>query len=323
MSENVIEARELTKIFSAGWRGKKRVEAVGGLDLAMARGEIFAFLGPNGAGKTTTINLLMGFLKPTRGSVRIFSSSPEARHVRSRTGYLPENYAFYSFLNGPKLLDLFGRLLHIPERLRRSRIEQLLGQFGLWEARNLRIGRYSRGMRQRLGLAQALLNEPELLILDEPTSGFDPLGLRMVREILLQLRQRGASIFLSSHILSEVEAICDRVAIVNRGRMVRQGSLKEVIGSHEGIEITFTDPSGSVRSQLQELDLKITAGVENFMTFAGDEVLGQTVVDAIRLGGGTLRAFVPKARTLEEVFIELVGEQERSRLFNMAGREEK
>ncbi|MBZ5534648.1 MAG: ABC transporter ATP-binding protein [Acidobacteriia bacterium] len=322
MSENVIEVRELTKIFATGWGRKKRVEAVGDLDLAVARGEIFAFLGPNGAGKTTTINLLMGFLRPTRGSIKLFSSPPEARHVRSRTGFLPENYAFYSFLNGPQLLDFFGRLFRIPDRLRRSRIEQLLGQLDLWEARNLRIGKYSRGMRQRLGIAQALLNEPELLILDEPTSGFDPLGRRMVRQLLLQLKQRGSSIFLSSHILSEVEAICDRVAIVNRGKMVRQGSLKEVIGSHEGIEITFTDPGGSVRSQLQELNLKISAVSEQFMTFAGDEALGQHVVDAIRLGGGTLRAYLPVARTLEEVFIDLVGDQERARVSNTAGREE-
>jgi len=321
MSDWVIETRDLAKIYASGWRRKNRVEAVADLNLEVGRGEIFAFLGPNGAGKTTTINLLMGFLQPTRGQVTLFGSAPSDRWVRARIGYLPENYAFYSFLTAPKLLNFFGRLFGLPARVRRERIEQLLRRLGLWDTRDKKIGTYSRGMRQRLGIVQALLNEPDLLILDEPTSGFDPFGRRMVRDFLLELKQRGTSIFLSSHILSEVEVVCDRVAIINRGRLVQQGTLREVIGSHTGYEIAFTDPHGSIVPRVREMNLKVALVEQQVQTFTGDEALAQAVVDTIRSGGGTLKAFVPKTRTLEAVFLELVGASEQARAFSGAGRE--
>src|SRR5262249_48708512 len=158
--------------------------------------------------------------QPTRGAVSLFGKSPGDRNVRAKIGYLPENFAFYPFLTAPGLLDLFGRLFRISAQDRSRRIEELLQRLGLWNARNLKIGKYSRGMRQRVGIAQSLLNEPELLILDEPTSGFDPVGRRMVRDLLIELKKRGTSIFLCSHILSEVEDICDRVAIIKRGKLI-------------------------------------------------------------------------------------------------------
>jgi ABC-2 type transport system ATP-binding protein len=297
------------------------VDAVADLNLEVRRGEIFAFLGPNGAGKTTTINLLMGFLQPTRGRVALFGSNPNDRRVRARLGYLPENYAFHSFLTAPALLNFFGRLFRLSARERRERIERLLQQLGLWEARNKKIGQYSRGMRQRLGIAQALLNEPDLLILDEPTSGFDPFGRRMVRDLLLGLKQRGASIFLSSHILSEVETICDRVAIINRGRLVKQGTLPDVVGAQMGYEITFTGPASSIVPRLREMGGEVTLHHEQMKVVAKDEELAQAVVDAIRAGGGRLKAFVPATRTLEEVFLDFVSESEHAQEPFETGRE--
>ncbi len=307
MSDWVIETQRLSKTFVSGRWHKRRVEAVVDVDLCVGRGEIFAFLGPNGAGKTTTINLLMGFVYPTRGSIRLFGLPPEDHRVRQRIGYLPEQYAYYSFLTAPQLLNVFGQLFRIPRATRRERIERLLRQFGLWEARHKKIGTYSRGMRQRLGLAQALLNEPELLILDEPTSGFDPLGRRRVRNILLDLKRRGVTIFLSSHILSEVELIGDRVAIIHRGRIIKQGALADIVGAHSGYEIAFIDSSGAAISRLEEMGVQVRSDGEEQKTFTVDESLAQAIVDVIRAHGGRLKAFVPRTRTLEEVFLELVG----------------
>jgi len=310
MSETVISADSLTKRFTSGVFRKRSVEAVKDLTLEIKRGEIFAFLGPNGAGKTTTINLLMGFLKPTRGAVSVFGLPAGAVEARRRIGYLPENYAFYNFFTAPTLLDYFGQLFHIPAKERRTKIEKLLHQLDLWQARNLAIGKYSRGMRQRLGIIQALMNDPELLILDEPTSGFDPHGRKMVRELLLQRKAEGATILLSSHILSEVEAICDRVAIVDRGRLIKLGNLSDLIGAHIGYEIKFCGVEPRIAGDLQSLGLKVQLVGDQFQTFTGDEQLGQRVVDVVRANGGLLKAYVPITRTLEDVFLELTGDRE-------------
>ncbi|RMG50975.1 MAG: ABC transporter ATP-binding protein [Acidobacteria bacterium] len=322
MSDWVIETRQLSKTFVSGRWHKRHVEAVVDVDLRVGRGEIFAFLGPNGAGKTTTINLLMGFLFPTRGAIRLFGLPPEDHRVRQRIGYLPEQYAYYSFLTAPQLLNFFGRLFRIPREMRQERIERLLRRFGLWEARHKKIGAYSRGMRQRLGLVQALLNDPELLILDEPTSGFDPLGRRRVRDILLDVKRRGVTIFLSSHILSEVELICDRVAIIHRGRIIKQGVLADIVGAHGGYEIAFIDSHGAVTARLKEMNVQVRSDGDACRTFTADESLAQAIVDAIRTHGGRLKAFVPRTRTLEEVFLELVGASAQTGLDSREGGEQ-
>lgn len=232
----VLEARGLSKTYRSRVPRRESFTALTDVSFAMHAGEILAFLGPNGAGKTTGINLLLGFLTPTRGEVRLFGLDPNDRRARARLGYLPENYSFYSAFTAPTLLHYFGKLAGIPRPERGRRIDALLQRVGLMDARSRPVGKYSRGMRQRLGIAQALLNNPELLILDEPTSGFDPLGRLMVRDLLLDLKKAGASILLSSHILSEVESICDRVVILNHGRVVREGLLDDVLrrGSSAG-----------------------------------------------------------------------------------------
>jgi ABC-2 type transport system ATP-binding protein len=203
----VLEARGLSKTYTSRFPRRESFTALSDVSFEVRRGEILAFLGPNGAGKTTGINLLLGFLRPTSGEGRLFGLDPNNPRARSRLGYLPENYAFYSAFTGPAVLNYFGRLCGIARPERKQRIDELMERVGLAEARRRPVGKYSRGMRQRLGIAQALLNRPELLILDEPTSGFDPLGRLMVRDLLTELKTAGVSILLSSHILSEVEQV--------------------------------------------------------------------------------------------------------------------
>jgi len=307
MNETIILTESLTKRFNCGLLARRSVEAVKDLTLEVKRGEVFAFLGPNGAGKTTTINLLMGFLKPSKGKVSVFGLPHGTAEMRKKIGYLSEGYAFYSFFTAPTLLDYFGKLYGISAQERQKKIEKLMNRLDLWQSRNLAIGRYSRGMRQRLGIIQALMNDPELLILDEPTSGFDPQGRKMVRELMLQLKAQGVTIFLSSHILSEVEAICDRVAIINRGELIKQGDLKEIVGAHIGYETRFANVEAKVIEELQSLGLKVEPVGDEFKTFTDDEHLGQRIIDIVRASGGLIKAFVPITRTLEDVFLELTG----------------
>ncbi|HEX5132787.1 MAG TPA: ABC transporter ATP-binding protein [Candidatus Krumholzibacteria bacterium] len=296
-----VQANGLGKTFTSRFRAAASFTALDDVTFEVQPGEILAFLGPNGAGKTTTINLLMGFLTPTRGEARLFGFSPSDQRARTRLGFLPEHYAFYSFLSARRLLHYFGRLHGIEKGERTRRVDDLLEKLGLTEARDRAVGKYSRGMRQRVGIAQALINRPELLILDEPTSGFDPVGRRMVRDLLLELKQQGTAVFLSSHILSEVESICDRVIIIDRGRIVRQGTLEEVIAGSRGVEMTFRDDGGAVAAALQALGL---SPVEPGRVVAVDEATGQRALDAVRGAGGVVTGYKAASRTLEEVFIQ-------------------
>jgi ABC-2 type transport system ATP-binding protein len=296
---NLVHASGLGKTFSGGFR-RGAFTALGEVSFEVQSGEILAFLGPNGAGKTTTINLLMGFLSPTRGNVRLFGFDPSDRRARARLGFLPEHYAFYPFLSAERLLHYFGRLHGIETGERTRRVNDLLDRLGLSDARGRAVGKYSRGMRQRVGIAQALINQPELLILDEPTSGFDPVGRRMVRDLLLDLKRQGTAVFLSSHILSEVESICDRVIILDRGRVVRQGTLEDAIAGSRGVEISYRDDTGNAVAGLNALGLAPGTGVVT----APDEAVGQRALDVIRSAGGVITGYKAGARTLEEVFIQ-------------------
>lgn len=296
-----VQATGLGKTYSARFPRSSSFTALGEVSFEVRPGEILAFLGPNGAGKTTTINLLMGFLTPSRGEARLFGFPPSDRRARVRLGFLPEHYAFYPFLSATRLLHYFGRLHGIERVERTRRVDDLLEKLGLAEARDRAVGKYSRGMRQRVGIAQALINRPELLILDEPTSGFDPVGRRMVRDLLLDLKRQGTAVFLSSHILSEVESICDRVIIIDRGRIVRQGTLDEVIAGSRGVEVTFRDVDGSAAGRLRALGMEPAAAGT---VTAPDEAAAQRALDAIRSAGGIVTGYKPATRSLEEVFIQ-------------------
>lgn len=312
MSEWMIETLGLTKIYGSGWRRKVEVSAVSDLDLKVGQGQILAFLGPNGAGKTTTAGLLMGFLKPTTGNIQVLGSCPGNREVRARIGYLPEHDSFYPFITAIELLNFSARLSRIPSIKRKERIAGLLDRLGLWEARNRRIGEYSKGMLRRLGLAQALLNDPELLILDEPTTGLDPVGRKEARSILQDLRNHGATVFLSSHILSEAELICDHVAIIQKGRLLRQGALCDVLGPPVTYEISFTDPSGAIINELRKSGIPIESDNERHTIMSRSEQHAQEVTEVVRAKGGILLSLVPKHQTLEEVFLKTIAASEAS-----------
>ncbi|MHC4234423.1 MAG: ABC transporter ATP-binding protein, partial [Planctomycetota bacterium] len=212
----VIQTAGLTKVFKDFWR-RARVEAVKDLNLEIHRGEVFGLLGPNGSGKSTTIKMLLGLLYPTRGRISVFGKAPTDVAVKSRIGFLPEDSYLYRFLNARETLEYYARLFRQASTMRRERIDRLLDMVGLTHEAKRRVGEYSKGMARRIGLAQALINDPELLILDEPTAGLDPLGTRQIKDVIRDLGQRGKTILLSSHLLADVEDVCDRVVILYGG----------------------------------------------------------------------------------------------------------
>lgn len=214
-------------------------EALKGVDLMVKQGEVTGFLGPNGAGKTTALHILLGFQMATSGTAEIFGEDVKDSPARQRIGYLPEHPQLYGFLTARELLKAAGRLFDLPKDLLRERIESLLEQVGLLDAGNRRIATYSRGMLQRIGLAQALINDPDLVILDEPTSGLDPLGRMDVRKLIEHLREQGKTVFFSSHELSEVERVCDHVVIMARGTIVAEGAADELVAPGESLEQFF------------------------------------------------------------------------------------
>ena len=236
-AEVVVAVRGLTKIFKDFW-GRPKARAVDSVDFEVRRGEVFGLLGPNGSGKSTTVKLLLGLLYPTRGHIEVFGRSPRHVATKSRIGYLPEESYLYRYLNSRETLDFFGKLFSLQSKERDNRIEQLLDMVGLAQTRTRAVGEFSKGMQRRIGLAQALINDPDLVILDEPTSGLDPIGCREVKDLILALAGRGKTVILSSHLLSDVEDVCDRVVILYGGRVQAMGTLKELLAKPDAIRIT-------------------------------------------------------------------------------------
>ncbi len=257
---SVIEIEDLTKDFRVGFWRKRPVRALDQLSLSVERGEVFGFVGPNGAGKTTTLKLLMHLLHPTSGSARILGEPVDSVSVRSRIGYLPENPYFYDHLTAEEFLSYLGSLFGIRQPALRRKVSALLERVGLAESHNLQLRKFSKGMVQRIGVAQAIINDPEVVFLDEPMSGLDPLGRREVRDVIVSLKARGVTVFFSSHILPDVEVLCDRVAILNKGTLREVGALHEILKVRiEGHEIILVGPvlemSDSLRPMCDELRL--------------------------------------------------------------------
>jgi ABC-2 type transport system ATP-binding protein len=234
----VVAVRGLTKVFKDFW-GRPKARAVDNVDFEVRRGEVFGLLGPNGSGKSTTVKMLLGLLHPTKGHIEVFGHSP--RHVATKTkiGYLPEESYLYRYLNSYETLDFFGNLFSLPHKERQQRTEQLLEMVGLTQTRTRAVGEFSKGMQRRIGLAQALINDPDLVILDEPTAGMDPIGCREVKDLILALARRGKTVILSSHLLSDVEDVCDRVVIYYGGRIQAMGPLKELLAKPDAVRITM------------------------------------------------------------------------------------
>ena len=237
-NEAVISVRGLTKVFTDFW-GRPKARAVDTVNFEVRRGEVFGLLGPNGSGKSTTIKMLLGLLYPTKGHIEIFGHSPRHVQTKARIGYLPEESYLYKYLDSRETLDFFGNLFQLPPEQRDQRTEQLLEMVGLNQVRSRTVGEFSKGMQRRIGLAQALINDPDLVILDEPTAGLDPLGCREVKDVILALKNRGKTVILSSHLLSDVEDVCDRVVIYYGGKIQADGTLKELLTERSSVRITF------------------------------------------------------------------------------------
>ena len=236
-AETVIAVRGLTKVFKDFWN-RPKARAVDNVDFEVRRGEVFGLLGPNGSGKSTTVKLLLGLLNPTKGHIEVFGKSPKHVPTKARIGYLPEESYLYRYLNSRETLDFFGNLFHLPKHERDQRAEQLLDMVGLSQTRTRAVGEFSKGMQRRIGLAQALINDPDLIILDEPTAGLDPIGCREVKDLILALARRGKTVILSSHLLSDVEDVCDRVVIYYGGKIQAAGTLKELLATPDTLRIT-------------------------------------------------------------------------------------
>lgn len=306
----VIETENLTKRYD-------RVVAVDNLNLKVKANTIHSFLGPNGAGKTTTIKILVGLLKPDKGSVKILDQELgwDNAKVRSRIGYMPELPKLPKHLKGKELLDIYGRMYNMTKDHREKQIPKLLDMVGLRERGEDLIGKYSKGMQMRLGMAQALLNEPELVILDEPSIGLDPVGMVEVREIMKEIAKGGVTIFLSSHLLHEVEQVSTNVTIINKGVAVASGTIEQISAKIKGpitIEAEVDKLSKTVSKKVKELPFVTSVSMEGKMLTVGlktQEDVRSQVSQAITSGGGIVIAMSVKGKGLEDVFIGLLDKQ--------------
>ncbi|MCK5850154.1 MAG: ABC transporter ATP-binding protein [Kiritimatiellae bacterium] len=234
----VLEISGLTKVFSDFWR-RAKVKAVDNLDLNVRRGEVFGLLGPNGSGKSTTIKIILGLLHPTSGAISVFNKAPGNVGIKKKIGYLPEESYLYNYLTPRETLDFYARLFDIGRQIRGERIDQLLDMAGLTHAADRPVGEFSKGMARRVGLAQALINNPELVVLDEPTSGLDPIGCRQVKDLILALARQGKTVILSSHLLADVEDVCDRIAILYNGSIHAHGMVNELLKVDDSSRFTM------------------------------------------------------------------------------------
>jgi len=296
MNMPVVEIENLTKDFAVGFWKKRPMRALDALCLEVREGEIFGFLGPNGAGKSTPIKLLMHLLHPTSGTARILGQSVDSVSMHQHIGYLPENPYFYDYLTPRELLTYVGRLFGLRRKDLSNKVEALIEDVGLSRAANLQLRKFSKGMVQRIGIAQALINDPKIVFLDEPMSGLDPLGRMDVRRIIMALKARGVTVFFSSHILPDVEAICDRVAILNRGRLQEQGALEDILKVRiEGHEVILSGWTDSILGEIKQwcdeirpmgdrLHLRVTnkENMERLLAFAFSNKLELISLNPIR-----------------------------------------
>jgi len=251
-SDPAISTRALVKDYVDFW-GRPKVRALAGLDLEIRRGEVFGLLGPNGSGKTTTIKLVLGLLFPTEGEIRVLGRDPRETMARARIGYLPEETYLHKFLTADETLEFHGRLFDIPKAERGRRADELIKRVGLEHARHRAIREYSRGMGRRIGLAQALVNDPELILLDEPTAGLDPIATREVKDLVIELKGEGRTVLLSSHLLADVEDVCDRIAILHRGRACRTGEVSEILTVQNETRFTARDLADEDAREVERL----------------------------------------------------------------------
>ncbi len=298
---NIIQTENLSKHFN---RGKLR--ALDSVSLYIGPGRVFGLLGPNGAGKTTLVKLLLGILHPTSGTAQIFGEPVKNYNLRERVGYLPENHRYPDFLKGGAVMEYFGRFANVPAAARRQRIPELLKLVGMEKWAGTKIRKYSKGMMQRLGLAVAMINDPDLLLLDEPTDGVDPIGRKEIRDIILHLKERGKTIFINSHLLSEVELVSDEVAIMNKGKIVVQGAVEQLTNIGLNYRIETSPLAIEAKAQLQEKFVKLGLVNGHLEVTVQDHAELNRLIDHLRDARAEIHAIVPQKRTLEESFFSAI-----------------
>jgi len=281
-SEVVIETRSLSKVYRDFW-GRQKVRALKALDVEIHRGEIFGLLGPNGSGKTTTIKLILGLLFPTSGQALVFGRDATDVKKNERIGYLPEESYLYRFLNAEETLDFYGRLFNMAAPLRRQRTADLIDMVGLGWAKRRQLREYSKGMTRRIGLAQALINDPELIVLDEPTTGLDPIGTREMKDLILRLRDEGKTILMCSHLLADVQDVCDRIGILYQGELQELGRVDSLLKVRDVTEVRASGLSEACQAELRQV---------------------------IERHGGQLQSVGNPTTTLEELFLNIIRESE-------------
>ncbi|MFV1965761.1 MAG: ABC transporter ATP-binding protein [Pirellulaceae bacterium] len=281
-SDVVIETRNLTKVYRDFW-GRQKVRALKALDLEVRRGEVFGLLGPNGSGKTTTIKLLLGLLFPTSGRALVFGKDANDVGKNERIGYLPEESYLYKFLNAEETLDFYGRLFNMSAAVRRKRVADLISMVGLNAAKRRQLKEYSKGMTRRIGLAQSLINDPDLILLDEPTTGLDPIGTREMKDLILRLRDEGKTVLMCSHLLADVQDVCDRIAILHQGELKELGRVDSLLTVQDVTQIQARGLSKKAEEEIKSV---------------------------IERDGGKLLSMENPTTTLEELFLSIVRDSE-------------
>ena len=294
----------LTKTYKSGWPGRPPVQALSGLSLSVRRGEIYGFLGPNGAGKTTTLKILLGLMRATSGHAEVLGVPAGDVNVHRQIGFLPESPYFYDYLTAEEFLMFYGELAGLIREELTSRVTTLLEMLGLEEARKRQLRRFSKGMLQRVGLAQALIHDPELIILDEPMSGLDPVGRKQVRDLILSLRDKGKTVFFSTHIIPDVEMICDRVAIIIKGKLLATGRVEELAndGHTHPVEVVWEGLKGDEIAELKNMAARVLQQGQRCLVVLQDSTRLEETLAVLQARGGRLISVIPQKGSLENLF---------------------